>query len=58
LKIAQEDNVDLRDIKVVTKLGGTVEDTHIVNGLCFTNNKPSHSAGGPSKISDAKIALL
>ena len=24
----------------------------------FTNNKPSQSAGGPTKIKDAKIALI
>lgn len=51
-------NVDLRDIKVTTKLGGTVEETMMVEGLVFPNNKPSHSAGGPTKVKDAKIAVV
>ena len=32
-----ENNVDLRDIKVVKKLGGTIDDTELVEGLVFTN---------------------
>lgn len=43
-------NVDLRDIKVTTKIGGTIEDTAMVNGLVFPNNKPAHAAGGPNRI--------
>ena len=50
--------MDLRDIKIVKKLGGTIEDTELVDGLVFTNNKPAHSAGGPSRIKDPKIALI
>jgi T-complex protein 1 subunit delta len=53
-----DQNVDLRDIKVVKKLGGTIDDTELVEGIVFTSNKPSHSAGGPTRIKDAKIALL
>lgn len=51
-------NVDLRDIKIVKKLGGTIEDTELVEGLVFTSNKISRSAGGPSKIVNPKIALI
>jgi T-complex protein 1 subunit delta len=50
-------NVDLRDIRVVKKLGGTIEDTESVNGLVFTQ-KISHSAGGPSRVENAKIGLI
>lgn len=28
-------NVDLRDIRVVKKLGGTVDDTELVDGIVF-----------------------
>jgi len=42
----------------VKKLGGTIEDTELVDGLVFTNNKPAHSAGGPTRIKDPKIAVL
>jgi len=50
-------NVDLRDIKIMTKLGSTVEETELVDGLLF-NQKISSSAGGPSRIQGAKIALI
>jgi T-complex protein 1 subunit delta len=49
--------VDLNMIKVVTALGGTTEDTKLVEGLIL--KKAAHaSAGGPSSISDAKIGLI
>lgn len=51
-------NVDLRDIKIAKKVSGTLEDTELVEGLVFTNQKISHSAGGPSRISNPKIALI
>lgn len=39
---AQNDNnVDLRDIKVVKKLGGTIDDTELIDGLVFVNQKAS-----------------
>merc|ERR1719230_634687 len=47
-------NVDLRDISVVKKLGGTIDDTELVDGLVFTQ-KASHTAGGPTKVANAKI---
>jgi T-complex protein 1 subunit delta len=50
-------NVDLRDIKIMTKLGGTVEETEMIDGLLF-NQKISSSAGGPSRVQNAKIALI
>jgi len=51
-------NVDLRNIKVSMKLGGTVDDSELIDGLCFTNNKVSHFAGGPQRIENAKVGLL
>mmetsp|Transcript_20924 Transcript_20924/g.34542 ORF Transcript_20924/g.34542 Transcript_20924/m.34542 type:complete len:391 (-) Transcript_20924:225-1397(-) len=50
-------NCDLRDIAVVKKLGGTIDDTELVRGLVFTQ-KVSHAAGGPTKVANAKIALI
>lgn len=50
--------VDLRDIKVAKKLGGTIEDTEMINGLVFTHNKISKAAGGPSSITNPKIGLI
>lgn len=51
------ENVDLRDIKVVKKVGGTIEDTELIDGLVF-DKSASHSAGGPSRIENAKIGLI
>lgn len=50
-------NVDLRDIKVITKLGGTVEDTELVDGLVL-DLKASHAAGGVTRVEKAKIGLI
>ena len=51
-------NVDLRDIKVHKKLGGTIEDTAMADGLLLPKNKPSKSAGGPTYKKNCKIALI
>lgn len=50
-------NVDLRDIRMVQQIGGTMDDTELVNGLVFSKGS-TKSAGGPSQISNAKIALI
>lgn len=52
------DEVDLRDIRVSKKLGGTIEDTELIDGLVFTQNKAATSAGGPSRIENPKIGLI
>lgn len=54
----KDTNVDLRDILVSKKLGGTVDDSELIDGLVFVDKKVSHFAGGPSKITDAKIGLI
>jgi len=43
--------------QIVKKVGGTVDDTELIEGLVFTQ-KASRKAGGPSRIANAKIALL
>ncbi|KAJ1973088.1 T-complex protein 1 subunit delta, partial [Dimargaris xerosporica] len=51
------ENVDLTDIRVVKKIGGTIDDTELVRGLVLT--QPAiKSAGGPTRIEKAKIALI
>mmetsp|Transcript_23274 Transcript_23274/g.28515 ORF Transcript_23274/g.28515 Transcript_23274/m.28515 type:complete len:531 (-) Transcript_23274:302-1894(-) len=50
-------NVDLRDIRMVQQIGGTIEDSELVNGLVF-NKGSTKSAGGASQVKDAKIALI
>src|SRR6266540_1848514 len=48
-------NVDLRDIRVVKKIGGTIEDTELVEGVVLNQNVVV-SAGGPTRMEKAKIA--
>jgi len=50
-------NVNLQDIRLVKKLGGTTDDTELVDGLVLTQ-KISRTAGGPSRIQDAKVGLI
>lgn len=49
-------NVDLRDIKIVKRLGGTIEDTELIDGLVF--NQKGGGQGGPNKVEKAKIGLI
>ncbi|KAK6127689.1 hypothetical protein DH2020_038563 [Rehmannia glutinosa] len=51
------DLVDLKDIRIVKKLGGTVDDTELVKGLVF-DKKVSHAAGGPTRVENAKIGVI
>merc|ERR1719473_361070 len=51
------DNVDLNDIRIARKLGGTMDDTELVDGLVLTN-KIARVAGGPRRMKDAKIGLI
>ena len=51
------DMVDLKDIKILRKSGGTIDDTEMVDGLVL-DLKSSKAAGGPTKVENAKIALI
>lgn len=53
---SKDTNVDLHDIKLIQKLGGTVEDTELIDGLVF--NQKTAGQGGPNKIEKAKIGLI
>merc|ERR1719271_2197051 len=55
--LATATNVDLSDIRVSKKLGGTLDDSELVDGLVMTN-KVSRGAGGPGRIANAKIGLI
>lgn len=52
------DNADLNNIHVSSKLGGTIDDSELIDGLCFVDKKASHYAGGPTRVADAKIAFI
>jgi len=49
-------NIDLHNIKIIRSLGGTVEDTEMVDGLVFTSR--SSGTNAPKRIEKAKIALI
>ncbi|WFD41423.1 T-complex protein 1 subunit delta [Malassezia psittaci] len=51
-----EDFIDLRDIRLVKKVGGTIDDTELVDGLVLEQNAVT-SSGGPSRVEKAKIAV-
>ena len=60
LKIADTkapEMIDLKNIKVVCKVGGTIDDSEMIEGLVL-DQKASKSAGGPTRIENAKIALI
>lgn len=50
-------NVDLNDIRLIKKVGGTIDDTHLVNGIVLTQNVVKY-AGGPVRVEKAKIGLI
>lgn len=59
LKVSEPGNeasVDLKDIKVIKSLGGTVEDTELVEGLVFTQR--SSGTNAPKRVEKAKIGLI
>jgi T-complex protein 1 subunit delta len=51
-------NADLNNIHVAKKIGGTIDDSELINGLVFVDKKASHFAGGPTRIENAKIGLV
>jgi T-complex protein 1 subunit delta len=54
---AMDDNVDLNNVKIVKALGGTIDDTELVQGLVFSK-RASHVAGAPTRIAGAKIGIV
>jgi len=50
-------NVDLRDVRVTKSVGGTIDDTQLVDGIVFSQ-AAAHNAGGPTRIENAKIGLI
>ena len=55
---SQNPLVDLRDIRVVEQVGGTVDDTELVRGLVLTKGASKDAANAVRKLDNAKIALL
>ena len=53
---SKENNVNLNDIKIIKKLGGTVDDTELVDGMVF--EQKAANVNGPKKIEKAKIGFI
>jgi T-complex protein 1 subunit delta len=53
----QSSSVDLRDVRIVKKVGGTIEDTELVDGVVLNQNVIV-SAGGPIRMEKAKIGII
>merc|ERR1719297_496130 len=53
---ARENNVNLKDIKVIKKIGGTVDDTELIEGLVL--EQKAANVNGPKKIEKAKIGFI
>jgi len=51
-------NVNLEDIRLVKKLGASVDDTEMVDGLVLTQKIARNAGGAPTRIKDAKIGLI
>lgn len=59
LKVTEPGNelkVDLSNIKIIRSLGGTTEDTELIDGLVFTQR--ASGVNGPKRIEKAKIGLI
>jgi len=52
----KDTNVDLKDIRIIKKLGETVEDSQLVDGIVFTQK--TQGFGGPNKVEKAKVGLI
>jgi len=50
-------NVNLEDVRLVKKLGASVDETEMVDGLVLTQ-KIARAAGGPTRVQNAKIGLI
>lgn len=53
----ENSNVDLKNIRIIKKVGGTIEDSSLVDGMVLRQNVVT-SQGGPSRKEKAKIGLI
>ncbi|GEQ71462.1 hypothetical protein JCM33374_g5146 [Metschnikowia sp. JCM 33374] len=59
LKVMNEaqTNVDLNDIRLIKKVGGTIDDTELVDGVVLTQTVLKN-AGGPTRVEKARIGFV
>lgn len=51
------ENVDLRNIRILKKVGGTIDDSEMIDGLVL-QQQVVKSGGGPTRMEKAKIGLI
>lgn len=49
--------LDLKDIRVISKPGGTIDDSEMVDGVVF-DQKAAKAAGGPIRMDKAKVRCV
>jgi T-complex protein 1 subunit delta len=57
IDIKTAENVDLKNIRIVKKVGGTIEDSEMVEGLVLTQGVVKNG-GGPVRMEKARIGLI
>lgn len=57
IDIKTADNVDLKNIRILKKVGGTIEDSEMVDGLVL-DQPVIKSGGGPVRMEKARIGLI
>jgi T-complex protein 1 subunit delta len=50
-------NVDLKNVRIVKKIGGTIDDSEMTEGVLL-NQPVIKSGGGPTRMEKARIALI
>lgn len=50
-------SVDVNNVRVIKKIGGTIDDSQLVNGVVI-QSKAERQAGGPTRVQNAKIGLI
>jgi T-complex protein 1 subunit delta len=53
-----ESTVDLKNIRTVKKLGGTIDDTEMVDGLILNQEAARGGSASVSRVEKAKVALI
>lgn len=55
---APASSVDLKNVRMVKKLGGTIDDTCMVDGLILTQAAARGGSSSVTKVANAKVALI
>jgi T-complex protein 1 subunit delta len=57
IDVKTAENVDLNNIRIIRRVGGTIEDSELVDGLVLTQ-PVLKNAGGPFRMEKARIGLI